>query len=491
MELIASMIAFFALVAAWFVLPSAPPRASQRARKASPRRSPRRRSARRFGGRVSPPQHGRAQRELRPAFSFLSLEIRRSFANLHSGLDSRMRPGNRPGLGADATGAVACVSVAGAVARAVAASPSPSPSPSPRPWAASGFAAASYNASSLGNGTAGFSFANGGASRVFDTISRQPMLNAINVQLQKNGPVFGKLELTAGTNANVIASYPYANNPNPLQTAFDVTQLYVGYTSGAFAVQAGKFETLAGAEVIEDPANANVSRSILFGYAVPFTHTGARLTYTVNPTLSLIAGVNNGWDNLKGPGGPKTAELGIAYNGSDPLGDGARLSRAWSATRTRCGPPPATRRPDTARSSTSSATVKATPKLTFVGNFDSGRQTAVPLARFDRRVRSGLPGGLGIATWNGFAGYAQYQLTRQALGRAALRDVQRPRRLPHRLRPAMARNDADARLRAVGAGGVPRRRPRRHDRTTRSGPIMGSFLHNGMQSIAAQVLVKF
>ena len=63
---------------------------------------------------------------------------------------------------------------------------------------------------------------------MFDTISRQPMLNAINVQLVKNGTISGKIEPTAGTNANVIASYPYANNPNPLQTAFDVTQAYAG-----------------------------------------------------------------------------------------------------------------------------------------------------------------------------------------------------------------------------------------------------------------------
>jgi hypothetical protein len=249
-----------------------------------------------------------------------------------------MRPENRPGVGADATVAVACVSggIAGAETRCFA---------GPRCVALTVAVAEpatvgrSYNASSLGNGTAGFSFANGVASRVFDTISRQPMLNAINVQLQKNGPVFGKLELTAGTNANVIASYPYANNPNPLQTAFDVTQAYVGYTSGALAVQAGKFETLAGAEVIEDPANQNVSRSILFGYAVPFTHTGARVTYTLNPTISLIAGVNNGWDNLKGPGGPKTTELGIAYNGpilsvtaQSYLGMERYSNAMWSAT---------------------------------------------------------------------------------------------------------------------------------------------------------------
>jgi hypothetical protein len=293
-----------------------------------------------------------------------------------------------------------------APAASAAPSASPSPSPTPRAWQASGFAATSFNDSSLGPGTAGFSFANGGASRVFDTISRQPMLNAINVQLQKNGAVFGKVELTAGTNANVIASYPYANNPNALQTAFDVTQLYVGFSSGPFALQAGKFATLAGAEVIEDPANVNISRSILFGYAVPFTHTGARLTYTATPLISVIAGVNNGWDNLKGPGGPKTGELGIAYNGAvfaltaQGYSGMERYSNAqWSAT----GDSPAGHRSliDVV------GTYHATPALTFVGNFDSGRQTAVPLID---STGAFIGGPLGTATWNGFAGYATYQI---------------------------------------------------------------------------------
>jgi hypothetical protein len=292
---------------------------------------------------------------------------------------------------------------------APAASPSPSPSPTPRAWQASGFAAASFNDSSLGPGTPGFSFVNGGASRVFDTISRQPMLNAINVQLAKTGTVFGKLEFTAGTNANILASYPYANNPNPLQTAFDFTQAYVGYSSGAFALQAGKFATLAGAEVIEDPSNANISRSVLFGYAVPFTHTGARLTYTAGSTFTAIAGVNNGWDNLKGPGGPKTAEVGLAYNGSvisvaaqGYAGMERASNAAWSAT----GDSPAGHRAlvDVV------TTYHAGPKLTFVGNFDTGRQTAVPLVDATGALVP-IAGGLGTATWNGFAGYATYQFT--------------------------------------------------------------------------------
>jgi hypothetical protein len=368
----------------------------------------------------------------------------------------------------------------------IAASPTPSPTPSPRPWAASGFAAASYNASSLGAGTQGFSFANGGASRVFDTISRQPMLNAINVQLQKNGPVFGKVELTFGTNANVIASYPYANNPNPLQTAVDFTQAYAGYSSGLFSLQAGKFETLAGAEVIEDPANVNISRSILFGYAVPFTHTGARLTYAPNAFVSLIAGLNNGWDNLKGPGGPKTAELGAAYNGSvisltaqGYLGMERASNAQWSAT----GDSPAGHR----SLIDAVGTYHVTPKLTLVGNLDSGRQTAVPLVD-----ASGAPlgGPLGIASWNGVAGYVEYQLTGKLS--AALRGETFADHGGYRTGYDQQWGETTLTLAYAPSAPVVFRIEGRADRSNhpvwvdQTGALQGT-----MQSVAAQVLVKF
>jgi hypothetical protein len=367
-----------------------------------------------------------------------------------------------------------------------AASASPTPSPTPRPWQASGFAAASYNDSSLGPGTQGFSFANGGASRVFDTISRQPMLNAINVQLQKNGAVFGKLELTAGTNANVIASYPIANNPNPLQTAFDVTQAYIGYSEGKFSLQAGKFETLAGAEVIEDPANNNISRSILFGYAVPFTHTGARLTYAATPLISVIAGINNGWDNLKGPGGPKTGEFGLAYNGSvltvtlQGYSGMERYSNAqWSAT----GDSPAGHRSLV----DAVATLKVTPKFTLTANADTGRQTAVPLVD---STGTFLPGGLGTATWNGVAGYAQYQLTdRWSAG------VRSETFTDHGgYRTGYDQNWRETTLTLAYAPSAPVvfRVEGRADSSNHAvwADAVGG-LHTAMQSLAAQVLVKF
>jgi hypothetical protein len=81
---------------------------------------------------------------------------------------------------------------------------------------------------------------------------------------------------------------------------------------------AGKFTTLHGTEVIASSGNTNISRSILFG-AVPFTHTGVRATWALSDTVSLIAGVNNGWDQLTDTNKGKTAELGATLNPIKPL----------------------------------------------------------------------------------------------------------------------------------------------------------------------------
>ena len=60
----------------------------------------------------------------------------------------------------------------------------------------------------------------------------------------------------------------------------------------------------------------NFSRSILFGYAIPFTHTGFRATYALNDQLNLILGLNNGWDQISDPNSQKTVEFGAIYTPS-------------------------------------------------------------------------------------------------------------------------------------------------------------------------------
>ncbi|MBI4396100.1 MAG: outer membrane beta-barrel protein, partial [Elusimicrobia bacterium] len=80
-----------------------------------------------------------------------------------------------------------------------------------------------------------------------------------------------------------------------LQQAF--FSLPVSWVGGALTV--GKFVTLHGAEVIEAKDNFNVSRGLLFNYAIPFSHTGVKWDKGWNEKLASSIGVVNGWDNLQ------------------------------------------------------------------------------------------------------------------------------------------------------------------------------------------------
>ncbi len=242
----------------------------------------------------------------------------------------------------------------------------------------------------------------GAPDRTFDTLHDQVQFNALNLQVVKSGVIGGKVELTAGDNAAVIQSYPEKTGD------FDVTNLYISGTAGQFTAIVGKFSTLAGAEVIEDPLNTNISRSILFGFAVPFTHTGARLTWS-SGLFSVIGGINNGWDNLKGNGtGQHTYEFGVAYNGpvvsvtAQTYQGLERISNvAWDQ------PPPF---PSLGHRSLIDAVVTyhISPTVSLVGNYDTGKQFNAPI--LDATGAPVTPF-LGTATWNGFAGYLNWQAT--------------------------------------------------------------------------------
>ena len=158
----------------------------------------------------------------------------------------------------------------------------------------------------------------GGGDRVFDTQQNSFALNqfGLTVAKQPKEGFGGLVNLTVGRDAQFIHSAP---EPAGLgTTSFDITQAYLQYAGGPITVIAGKFTTLHGTEVIASTGNVNISRSILFG-AVPFTHTGVRATWALSDTFSLIAGVNNGWDQLTDNNKGKTAELGLTANPIKPL----------------------------------------------------------------------------------------------------------------------------------------------------------------------------
>jgi len=156
--------------------------------------------------------------------------------------------------------------------------------------------------------------AGGFSTRVFDSQNNSFVLHQLGLTIAKQPKEgFGGLvNVTGGRDAQVI------NSVGAATSQFDLTQAYAQYATGPVTVIAGKFVTLHGTEVIASPGNANISRSILFG-SVPFTHTGARATWALNDWISLIGGVNNGWDQLTDSNKGKTLELGATLSPIKPL----------------------------------------------------------------------------------------------------------------------------------------------------------------------------
>lgn len=140
--------------------------------------------------------------------------------------------------------------------------------------------------------------------RVFDNRANNFTLDLaqLSVSKEEEGGIGFKLLLDYGRTAKGIASDwtgdgSLSNGTNN----FEVQEAYATYTVGignGLGMKAGKFVTLLGAEVIEAPLNYNISRSFLFGYAIPFTHTGVLVTYPFMEQVSLSAGIVNGWDNV-------------------------------------------------------------------------------------------------------------------------------------------------------------------------------------------------
>ncbi|MFQ5449132.1 MAG: outer membrane beta-barrel protein [Nitrospinaceae bacterium] len=135
-------------------------------------------------------------------------------------------------------------------------------------------------------------------------------------EVPKKGDVGFRTDITYGFSVPEVAKS--AASPGDVQTHdFDVQQGYVSYNApigNGVQLDLGKFITHMGAEVIEgyDGWNYNFSRSFLFGLAIPFTHTGLRVAYTLNDKISFMGMVANGSDNTTDNNSGKTLGAQIA-----------------------------------------------------------------------------------------------------------------------------------------------------------------------------------
>ena len=172
-----------------------------------------------------------------------------------------------------------------------------------------------------------------------------------------------------------------------LQQAF---ASYVAPMGSGLRVDLGKFVTHHGYEVIPgyDGWNDNATRSFLFGYAIPFTHVGARAAYTFTPRVTAVVMVVNGWDVARDNNRSKSV------GGQLTLTPAAPLTVYVNAM---FGPERAGNDAD-ARTLLDLATIwKASARLTLGGNADWGTEENV--------VAPGQDG-----SWSGFAGYLRLSL---------------------------------------------------------------------------------
>ena len=267
-------------------------------------------------------------------------------------------------------------------------------------WNFGGHVALSYNYNFNNPDSRSNNAADNTFYRVFDSKANQFTINQAELWIDKpttvESPIGFGLDFIIGSDAKKIHSLGLgiSSGENPNDTdVFDLTQAYVTYKAPigkGLDLKAGKFVTHHGAEVIRRTGNFNISRSIQFGNAIPFTHTGIVATYPVADWLTLTGGVVNGWDNSDDNNDAKTLH-GMAT--ITPLKDlTVILGGTWGAEQTD--------RTSPKRGLLDFiATYKPIPPLTLTVNYNHGQE--------EEAFGVGTP----TATWHSVSGYATYDVT--------------------------------------------------------------------------------
>jgi hypothetical protein len=143
----------------------------------------------------------------------------------------------------------------------------------------------------------------------FNDKTDQFSLSAAKLTLNHDpDPVGAHVDLFYGR-TNTLVNAP---GPNSGGEANYVEQAFLSLKPAkakGFELDFGKFVTSAGAEVIEAKDNWNYSRSLLFAWAIPYYHFGARTSFPVSKTETLGVQVVNGWNNVTKTNGGATIGL--------------------------------------------------------------------------------------------------------------------------------------------------------------------------------------
>ena len=232
------------------------------------------------------------------------------------------------------TGAALAIAVMAGAQTPSTPAPAPAPAPAAAPAAQAPAAPAATAASTWSIGPmdiSGFidgyysaNFNRPAATSTYDQINQlynfndktdQFNLSAAKLTLNHDpDPVGAHIDFLYGRTNTLINSAP-ANSSSADQLNY-IEQAFLSLKppkAKGFELDFGKFATSAGAEVIEAKDNWNYSRSLLFAYAIPYWHFGARTSIPTSKTETIGLQVVNGWNNVSKSNGGVTVGLTSAY----------------------------------------------------------------------------------------------------------------------------------------------------------------------------------
>lgn len=238
--------------------------------------------------------------------------------------------------------------------------------------------------------------------RVFDFNDDDPQLDVAQLVIQhpvgESGRFGFRFNMIAGSGVpEVTASYGlFRNTHTGIAHHFDIPEFYVSYIAPlgkGLRFDAGKFVTHFGYEVIGgyDGYNDNFSRGFIFGYGIPFTHTGVKMSYPFSSRISAAILVTNGCDAVTRLNG------GVTFGGQIAVVTSKTTTLTFNFLH---GP----EQPQNAHNERSvyeiTGSWKALPRLAF--------GTDGLYADEDHAAANGSD-----AIWKGLAGYSKYSFTKQ------------------------------------------------------------------------------
>ncbi len=254
-----------------------------------------------------------------------------------------------------------------------------------------------------------------GCARIFDQDDNSFKLDNTELVFLKETPDTGdigfRFDLTFGFSlpegAQRLRSSPSApGGLSPIATAdddFDLQQGYVSWNAPigrGLQLDFGKFVTHVGAEVFDgyDGWNMNFSRTFVFGWGIPFNHTGLRATYEFTDKLTVMAMLANNWGEagVSDNNTDKVVGTQIAYSPSDTIG----ILFNWVGGNQGTVTPPVSNNNNWRNIFDIVVDIALTNRLALQLNVDYGAE------------ENAHPVNGGTAKWGGFAGIVRYDFNK-------------------------------------------------------------------------------